>query len=76
MSLTVSISHHLRLPLIAIPGRAVNQSNQRLRDDAELVIKHRAPPVFASSVRPAPIMDKIYAYDQSVFTDIAAMNHA
>ena len=58
------------------PNLIVHQSNQRLQDDLDLVVKHRAPLVIASVGNPAPILDKIHAYGGLVFADIASMRHA
>ena len=58
------------------PNLIVHRSNQRLQDDLDLVVKHRAPLVIASVGNPAPILNKIHAYGGLVFADIASMRHA
>jgi len=59
---------------------AVNQichaSNDRLRHDVELCVKHRVPIVITSLRPPAEIVDAVHSYGGVVFHDVINARHA
>ena len=54
----------------------VSAGNERLDQDLDLCIKHKAPIILTSKGAPGEVFDAVHAYGGLVFHDIGAARHA
>lgn len=72
------MTHELATP-DAAPYAAnliVHPTNNRLKEDLALVVKHRAPVVIASVGNPGSVIAEVKAYGGLVLSDVASLKHA
>lgn len=57
-------------------NQIVHQSNNRLRHDVEMCVKHKVPIVITSLRPPAAVVEAIHSYGGLVFHDVINVRHA
>lgn len=57
-------------------NQIVHQSNQRLRADMEVCIRHRVPIIITSLRPPGEVVEAVHAYGGLVFHDVINLRHA
>ena len=57
-------------------NQIVHQSNDRLRHDMELCVKHQVPIVITSLRPPAAVVEAVHSYGGLVFHDVINLRHA
>lgn len=68
---------HPELPVAPFAvNQIVHQSNDRLRHDVELCVKHKVPIVITSLRPPADVVKAVHSYGGLVFHDVVNLRHA
>jgi nitronate monooxygenase len=65
-----------RAPAPVCPNLIVHRSNQRLKQDLDVVLRHRPELVITSVGSPAPVLQPLHDADALVFADVASIRHA
>jgi nitronate monooxygenase len=58
------------------PNLIVHHSNARLREDLEVLLRHRPELVITSVGSPAPVLEPLHDAGALVFADVASLRHA